>query len=69
MAGIVAPKSFPVRHPTDPKQTNGRVLNPVRYMKLGGLSGPGAWPKEEGVPGVERATDVKAAHKSSKNSD
>ena len=61
MPGLVGPTKYPIRDPKDPKQSNGRILNPVRYTTLGGLDGPGKWPKADGVPGVERATNVKGA--------
>jgi hypothetical protein len=43
MPGIVGPESYPIRKPTDPKQTNGRVVNPVRFMEMGGLDAAGKW--------------------------
>lgn len=63
MPGLVGPTKYPIRDPRDAKQTNGKILNPVRYTKLSAYTGPGAWPKAEGVPGVERATNVKGAKK------
>jgi hypothetical protein len=66
--GIVAPQSFPPRDPTDANQNNGRIVNPVRYMECGGFTGPGKWPKGNGMR-VERPTSVKAAHSSTNKND
>lgn len=42
--GIVGPDYFAIRHPTDKKQENGRIVNPPRYMDgIGGLTGPEKW--------------------------
>lgn len=30
-----------IRDPRDPKMDKGQIANPPRYMKLGGLEGPG----------------------------
>ena len=62
--GIVAPDRFPIRDPKDPKQNNGRMVNPVRYAEVGGLTGPGVWPKGNEMK-VEAPTRVKGAKKSS----
>lgn len=43
MPGIVGPKDYPIRKPDDPKQTNGRIVNPVRFMELGGFDAAGKW--------------------------
>ncbi len=63
MAGIVAPNDYPIRDPKDPKQVNGRIVNPVRYIELGGLDGPGKWPKGNEMR-VEPPTKVKGARSS-----
>ena len=41
--GTFAPQNFPPRDPRAKNQKNGRIKNPVRYMELGGFSGPGKW--------------------------
>ena len=58
--GIVQPDAFPVRDPRDPKQNHGRIVNPVRYIEMGGLDGPGKMPKGNEMK-VEAPTRVKAA--------
>ncbi len=65
MPGIVKPQEFPIRKPTDAKQSNGRVLNPVRYMEMGGFSGSGKWAGGNTMR-VEKPTKTSGA-KSSKN--
>ena len=40
-SGIVAPSEYPIRRPTDPKLTNGKIVNGPRYP-----TGPGALMKE-----------------------
>ena len=47
--GIVAPEIFPIREPTDKNQLNGRIMNPVRYMEVGGLGNPNRW-NEDNLP-------------------
>ena len=64
MPGIVGPANFPIRHPEDPKQTNGRNVNPVRYIECGGLDGPGKWgagSAKKNDMKVEKPTSVRAA--------
>ena len=68
-SGISAPGSYPVRKPTDRAQNHGRVINPPRYMQVGGLSGPDKYVLQAGeraesrnpVAKVEKATNVKGA--------
>jgi hypothetical protein len=72
MAGLLAPKDWPIRKPTDPNQVNGRNINPVRFMEVGGLKGPGVWYKDTGDPQsssknvahVESPTGVKSGRSS-----
>lgn len=61
MAGVVGPDSFPVRDPRSGAQKSGRVLNPVRYSEMGGLDGPGKWPKGNEMR-VEKPTGQKSTH-------
>ena len=60
MPGIVAPKDFPIRDPRNPKQEVGRIVNPVGYMEVGGLDGPGKWGKGTTMK-VEKPTSVQGA--------
>ena len=62
--GIVAPDRFPVRDPKTRPQRVGRIVNPVGYAEVGGLDGPGKWPKGNEMK-VEAPTRVKGAKKSS----
>lgn len=50
----LAPKrgSGSIRDPKDPRQQKGNMLNPPRYQRLGGLSGPSKGPK--GALAVEK---------------
>ena len=78
--GIVAPEIFPIREPTDKNQLNGRIMNPVRYMEVGGLGNPGRW-HEDHLPHSQSAqkyigalesggpTGVKVAKKSTNVND
>lgn len=43
MPGLVGPSNYPIRQVTDPKQTNGRIVNPVRYLEMGGFDSAGKW--------------------------
>jgi len=70
-SGVVAPNAFPVRKPTDSKQSHGRVHNPVRYYEVGGAARPGIWnvdnspdsqSSQVNIARVERATSTKGAH-------
>lgn len=56
--GLFAPESYPFRDPRNPKQMVGRVVNPVGYMELGGLTGPGQWGKGDALMKVDRATST-----------
>ena len=47
--GVMGPASFPIRDPRDKSMSQGRTLNPPRYMGRGGLSGPGKWFGNEGI--------------------
>jgi len=42
-----------IRDPRDPKQVKGKMVNPPRYQKLGGLSGPSRGPQKNSM-GVEK---------------
>lgn len=43
--GFAPPKSGGIRDITSNSKTNGRIINPVRYPQIGGLTGPGKIPK------------------------
>lgn len=69
MPGIVAPDRFPIRDPKDPNQVQGRVVNPVRFQEIGGLTGSSKWAGGNQMS-VEKPTKVRAAHGSTgKNTD
>jgi hypothetical protein len=38
MAGLVRPRSYPIRRVTDNAQSNGPVFNPLRFPDHGGFS-------------------------------
>lgn len=44
MANLAAPQNFPIRRVTDTHQKNGRIVNPVRMMEIGGLDAMSKWP-------------------------
>jgi hypothetical protein len=56
--GLVGPKDYPIRNWTDPKQTNGKVVNPVRYMEFGGLDGPGKWAGHSSTSMSKKTNDM-----------
>jgi len=64
--GIVAPQAFPIRNPKDKSKSNGRNINPPRYMEVGGLTGPGKWDKES-VAKVEAPTGVSSGRRVGKS--
>lgn len=37
MARYLAPSSAGLRKPTDPQKDNGMIVNPPRYLEMGGL--------------------------------
>jgi hypothetical protein len=41
--GVMGPESFPIRDPRSKSLNNGRMLNPARFMEMGGLDAPGKW--------------------------
>lgn len=63
MPGLMAPNSYPIRDPKDPNQVVGRIVNPVRYQEIGGLTGPGKLAKGNSMT-VQKPTSVRAAHMS-----
>lgn len=78
--GLVSPDSFPIRQPTDKSQMNGKMVNPPRYIEIGGISGSQVWFKpnrpegfqqspQSNVARVEKPTSVKSAHRSSREND
>ena len=69
MAGLVQPGSFPIRDVKSRPQKNGRILNPVGYPEMGGLTGPGKWPNGSNPFAIERPTSVRAASKASRDTD
>ena len=76
MPGIVSPSSFPIRDPRNPKMAVGRIANPPRLCDMGGLDAANKWDKDystgaqspqTNIAAVEKATNVRAAEKSSKD--
>ena len=72
--GVIAPDQFPIRHPTDTKQSLGRMVNPPRMMEMGGWDSTNKWEKmhntsdQDSVKNdlvVQKPTNVRAAHDSS----
>ena len=64
MPGIVGPADYPIRDPKDPNQTNGRNVNPVRYLEMGGLDSAAKWAGSGGKKNdmkVDKATSVRGA--------
>ena len=45
MAGLVKPRSFPIRKPQDSQQDHGLIYNTKRYPDHGGLTSAGAFDK------------------------
>lgn len=41
--GVMGPESFPIRKPTEASLNHGRMMNPPRYVEMGGLDAPGKW--------------------------
>ena len=76
MPGIVSPTSFPIRDPRNPKMNVGRVANQPRMADMGGLDRANKWDQRystgtqesanNAFP-VDKATNVRAAEKSSKD--
>lgn len=64
MAGIMAPNNYPVRNPKTRPQMVGRIVNPVGFPDMGGLTSASRWPNGNRMR-VERPTGVRGAHKSS----
>lgn len=42
MAGLVKPRNFPIRKPTDNTQDLGKIYNPRRFPDHGGFTSAGA---------------------------
>lgn len=43
MAGLVKPRSFPIRKITDVAQRIGRIFQQLRYPEQGGFTGASKW--------------------------
>jgi hypothetical protein len=76
--GVMGPESFPIRDPRDASMSQGRMLNPPRYMARGGFTGPSKWFGNQDQPGEKSdknviqlegggPTGVKAAKRTSQN--
>lgn len=65
MAGLMAPDGFPVRDPKSRPKNVGRVVNPVGWPEMGGLTSAGKWPGGNSME-VEKPTRVRAAHSSAR---
>ena len=62
MAGLVRPRSYPIRQVTDDKQDAGMILNPRRMSHHGGLDATSKWPRgDSGFRDVEPPTKLKSA--------
>lgn len=61
MAGLVRPRSFPIRDVKDNSQTLGQMYNPKRYPDHGGLSGASKWPGKDNTFPVEAPTRMRTA--------
>lgn len=58
MARFAAPSSTGLRQPTDPKKDNGMIVNPPRYLELGGLD-----KASKTAPGVSKGLGRKNEYK------
>lgn len=79
MAGLAAPERYPVRDPKSPAQRQGRILNPVRFLQIGGLDGAAAWTRMHGkhrmadsnssknIAPVDRATKIGKVRRAEKD--
>ena len=68
MAGIVRPRSFPIRKITDTVQKVGRIFNSRRFPDHGGFTSAGKW-GDNGEFKVEAPTNIKTAEESRGKSD
>lgn len=66
MAGLVRPRSYPIRDIKSNNQEAGMIYQQKRFTDHGGLSGPGKWPK--GNPfSVEAPTKLRTAETSNRS--
>lgn len=66
MAGIVRPKSYPIRKITDNTQRVGRVFNPPRFPDHGGFTSASKW-DGGGEFKVESPTSIRTGEEASKS--
>ena len=78
--GLVGPKSYAFRDPRARSLVNGRVLNRPRFIEVGGAHTQAVWFREAGnhqyaqakqknQAALAKPTNVKSAHKSSREND
>ena len=60
MAGLVKPRSYPIRKITEGAQKIGRIFQQRRYPNHGGFDGPGAWGSSSEFP-VTKPTSIRTA--------
>jgi len=68
MAGLVRPRSYPIRKVTDDKQETGLAYNPRRMSHHGGLDSTSKYPGgDSGFRGVEEPTKINPAEVSNRS--
>lgn len=60
MAGLVKPRSYPIRKITETAQKIGRIFQQRRYPNHGGFDGQSAWGGSSEFP-VTRPTSIRTA--------
>jgi len=63
MAGLVRPKSYPIRKITDLAQRVGRIFNPRRMPDHGGFTSLSKWDQGSEFK-VEKPTNIRTAEQS-----
>lgn len=66
MAGLVRPRSYPIRDLKSNAQDNGAIVNPLRFPDHGGFTSAGKWAKGEGYS-VEAPTRMRTAEVSDRS--
>ena len=68
MAGLVRPRSYPIRKITETAQRIGRIFQQRRFPDHGGFTGASKW-GEHGEFKVEAPTNIRTAEQSRASSD
>lgn len=70
MAGLIRPRTYPIRQIGDNKQDAGQIYNPHRFPTHGGFTDASKWPRgDAGFRDVEPPTKINPAESANRRND